>query len=225
MITTGRVYIIKCMLPDVHDVYIGSTFKKLTERFRVHKSNYKSYLQDKKNTYSLIHSFDKYGVDNFKIFLYKEYQVYRENKFDNKHLKVYEQLLMVRTKNKINIQPCFSIERLTRRYKWATDEEHREKALIRHKKYLKDNKEAIKKQRHEHYVKNRQRLIANVKENTEKNKEQKLQYLKEYREKNKEELKLKRSVKITCICGSHILKTNIKIHETSKKHINFIKQL
>ena len=66
------------------------------------------------------------------------------------------------------------------------------------------------------------------KEYMETHKEYKKEYdkvsKKEYYKKNKEQIKLKYQEKITCRCGSVCGKYDIKKHELTKKHIQFIEQ-
>ena len=204
MITKGKVYIIKCILPDINIVYVGSTFDTLPRRMYKHKDHYNNWLEDKKTKCSIYPYFKKYGIENFKIYLYKEYNVYREHSKDNQHLKVYEQLLISKTKNCVNEQNCFYIKSLTRKDYY-----------IKKKQYYQDCNKS-------YYQKNKKDIKYRVKQNTLKNRQKKLQYLKEYRNKNKNIIKEKRKEKIICICGSEIKKVNISIHNKSKKHIQFI---
>ena len=51
------------------------------------------------------------------------------------------------------------------------------------------------------------------------------EHQKKYREKNKEEIKKKASQKIKCICGSEIRKDNMRRHEQSKNHIQYIEEM
>ena len=66
-----------------------------------------------------------------------------------------------------------------------------------------------------------------------KNKDKNIEYQKDYQKKNKEKISIrkkaydeenkeKRKVKITCECGSVCRKYEIRRHEKSKKHIDFI---
>ncbi len=59
---------------EEHEIYIGSTTKKyLSQRLTQHKSSYKKYLIDSINKYSIYDLFNKYGVENFNIFLLENY--------------------------------------------------------------------------------------------------------------------------------------------------------
>ena len=59
---------------EEHEIYIGSTTKKyLSQRLQQHKSSYKKYLIDSINKYSIYDLFNKYGVENFNIYLLENY--------------------------------------------------------------------------------------------------------------------------------------------------------
>jgi hypothetical protein len=95
--STGHIYKIICRVDDTF-CYIGSTFNTLRNRLQEHKRNYKT-----KNGNSCIHKyFDKYGIENFKMILIKDYLVCKDKQRDNKHLVVYETLWINKTKSCIN---------------------------------------------------------------------------------------------------------------------------
>lgn len=98
----GRIY--KIYYNDI--VYIGSTIKTLRRRLSYHKSDYKRYLNKKRDNIAIFEYFTQHGVDNFKIELIKEYEV-----CDKKHLSVYEQLWMNKLKN-VNTNKAFRIRKL-----------------------------------------------------------------------------------------------------------------
>ena len=97
---TGKVYKIICT--QSNDVYIGSTFNTLRDRWMDHKNRYRQYQKNPSRNMSIHTYFDKYGTDNFKIILIKEYEV-----VDRKHLESKEQLWINKFKN-INIQSAFN---------------------------------------------------------------------------------------------------------------------
>lgn len=97
---TGKVYKIICT--QSNDIYIGSTFNTLRDRWMEHKNRYRQYQKNNSRNMSIHPYFDKYGIDNFKIILIKEYVV-----VDRNHLESKEQLWINRLKN-INIQSAFN---------------------------------------------------------------------------------------------------------------------
>jgi len=59
------------------------------------------------------------------------------------------------------------------------------------------------------------------KEYYQKNKEKYKEIFKQYREKNKDKISKKKKIKITCECGSIIIKHHKARHEKSKKHLDY----
>ena len=78
-----------------------------------------------------------------------------------------------------------------------------------YKEWYNDNKEHIKDLKREYY---------------EKNKDLVLEKSKLYRETNSEKIKLRKSEKCTCECGSFIVKDALARHKRTQKHIDFINQ-
>ena len=205
--STGIVYKIVCT-QDSGIVYIGSTFNLLRHRWQLHKSQYKRYLDGKHNySISIYPYFSKYGIENFKILKIKEYDCCREHIRDHKHLEVYEQLWINKTKNCVNKVNPFRILKyntnVNRERKKEYDKEYKEKNKEKikeyyeknkeqRKEYMKEynenNKEHMKEKWKEYYEKNKEKW----KEYNEKNKEKRKEYLKEYYEKTKEQRKEKR---------------------------------
>ena len=107
-ISTGMIYRIIC-LPEPSIQYIGSTFNQLKQRWSKHKQHYNEWKKKKrKSKLSIYPYFIKYGIENFKLVKIKEYRVYREHLKDNKHLHVYEQLWISKTKN-VNLINTFRL--------------------------------------------------------------------------------------------------------------------
>lgn len=88
---TGKIY--KIIHTQSNICYIGSTFNTLRDRFRKHCLSSKCVISE---------YFEKYGKDNFKIILIKEYNV-----IDRVHLEAYEQLWINKLKC-INGQSAFN---------------------------------------------------------------------------------------------------------------------
>jgi hypothetical protein len=80
-----------------------------------------------------------------------------------------------------------------------------------------ENKESIKQYR----LDNIDKIKDYHKEYNVEHREQISQQKKEYRERNKE----KRKEKYTCVCGSNLLKIDIRRHEKSKKHKNYVEEI
>jgi hypothetical protein len=82
------------------------------------------------------------------------------------------------------------------------------------KQYREDNREKIQQYRED----NREKM----KEYRDNNKEKIQEYGKEYYETNKNTILENNREKITCKCGSVIIRNSIKRHERTKKHINLM---
>jgi len=208
----GLIYKIICKTDDTF-CYIGSTYNKLSQRWREHKYRYRRWIE-KKNTrkYSIFPYFEKYGIDNFKMIEIKKYKVCAENIRDKKHLSVYELLWILKHKNCINIlKPFNPLCKL--------DEK------ICNIKYAENNKQKIKNYQNDYYQKNKNKIIEQQKNYYEENKDKKLKQQKIYKKNNEDKIKEKASQKIQCECGSLITKTNISKHLKSKKHQDYIKNL
>ena len=102
------------------------------------------------------------------------------------------------------------------------------------KEWREDNKEKITEYRKEYYENNKEYIKEQKKEWRENNKEKIAEQNKEWRENNKEEIaekkkqkyennKHKLAEKITCNCGSIIRSTDIRRHEKSNKHQEWVK--
>jgi hypothetical protein len=141
----GRIYKIICT--QSNDIYIGSTFNTLRQRLYRHKSQYNNGQK-----YSLISYFDKYGIDNFKIILIKEYEV-----ADKKHILAYEQLWINKLKP-INKNHTYHIDKINRsQYLNRKRNYYKENKDTKIKEYLEKNKDKIKAQRKEYKEKNKER--------------------------------------------------------------------
>ncbi len=100
---TGRIY--KIISAQGNEIYIGSTFNTLRDRFKCHKRDFNTYKQGKHKYIASFDLFDKYGIDNCSIILIKEYEV-----CDRIHMEAYEQLWINKLKS-INKQSAFRISK------------------------------------------------------------------------------------------------------------------
>ena len=147
---TGRIYKITNNVNDL--VYIGATIQSLHNRFLGHKRDYKRYGLGKKTYVSSFDLFDSYGVNDCKIELIKEYQI-----FDKTQLRTYEHLWLYQYKNKIiNKVPAFSIPRLTQRFNYYKNQEE---SRARNRTYRNNNKEVINDRAREFYYDNQEKIL------------------------------------------------------------------
>ena len=70
------VYQIYHIDPTLNIIYVGSTKRKLYQRWNSHKQDYKKWKSGKvKNKCSIVEYFEKYGVENFKCSELRSYMV------------------------------------------------------------------------------------------------------------------------------------------------------
>jgi hypothetical protein len=137
--------------------------------------------------------------------LIKEYEVYAESVKDKKHLSVYECLWIKKLKAINKLEPCGGL--LKKQYNKQLYEANKQSILQNQKEYRESNKEAIAQQKKLHY---------------EANKEAIAQQKKQYGQSNKHQIALRKSVKITCECGSTLCKAALSRHKKTTKHQAFI---
>ena len=87
-----------------------------------------------------------------------------------------------------------------------------------HKEYCENNKGKIKEYHKEYCEDNRERIEKYKKGYYQDNKEIIKVYHKEYRQANKDKL----NEKVNCECGCEIVKTHLKRHKATKKHIDIM---
>ena len=232
---TGTVYKIICYL-DSDIIYIGSTFNSLRNRWQEHKSDFRKYLDGKNSCISIYPYFEKYGIENFKIIKVKEYECYRQNRSDMRHLNVYEALWINKTKGCVNKVVPFYIQKLSnKQYR----EQNKEQIRKQRKTYREQNKDELKIQKKKFYDENRHKILQQKKQYQIENKEQirerrKERYDKEknakqckkYREQNKERIRqLGKEPKLCIICKSTVRKYDFKRHTLTQKHIQNAQQI
>lgn len=159
----GRVYKIIHNQSDI--CYVGSTINDIRFRWYHHKIDYKR--PNGNRICSLYKYFDKYGIENFKPILIKEYDV-----VDKKHLKTKEQLWISKL-NCVNKYCCVP-------FLWAD-----KKTTL----YYNLKKEKIKRVAKEYYHKHKERIKKKQREQYHKNKEKYLKRTKAYYQKNKDKYK------------------------------------
>jgi len=129
----GKIY--KIIHNQSNICYIGSTFSPLKKRWWNHKC---SINKNNKYDCSITQYFKKFGFENFKIILIKEYEV-----FDKLHLQMYEQLWMNKIKN-INKLKAFNplFKERNKQVKKKYKANNKEEISIKNKEYY--NREEVK---------------------------------------------------------------------------------
>lgn len=108
----GRIY--KIIVNCSNEIYIGSTFQECRARWHGHNSDWNNRY-NRKGKPSSFELFEKWGIENCKIILIKEYEV-----IDRCHLEAYEQLWFNRL-NPINKHNPFYIGRFYRRDRYQKE--------------------------------------------------------------------------------------------------------
>lgn len=210
----GKIYKIEpiCDHED-GEIYIGSTTKKyLSQRMDRHRSAYKQWKEGKYHKFSVFDIFDKYGIDNCKIYLLencpcetkdelhrKEGQFIKNNKCVNK-------IITGRTPKEYKHDNMDKIKEYRKEY----DDLHRNEKKEYDKEYRNDNKE---------------RISLKKKEYNELNKEKIRLKEKQYREDNKEMIRARQNKKIICDCGCSYTYSNKNKHLKSMQHITYLKTI
>ena len=194
----GKIYKIVCNITN--KIYVGSTCKpRLCDRLGQHRAMYKRYLSGiSESRYT---SFDILKGGDYSIVL-------------------------------LELCPCESKEELLKK-----EREYIEKLDCVNKfipgrtmqEWMNDNKEKIKEKNKVYWENNKEKLSEKYKvyrkNNKEKLSEKNKEYLKEYRVNNKEKIKEKAKEKIKCVCGVEIVRSTIKRHVRTKKHLKLMEKL
>lgn len=147
----GRIYKIVHGQSDL--VYVGMTTNSLAKRWSCYKSDFD---KDNHSKISIYPYMKKYGINQFKIILVKEYDV-----VDKKHLKVYETLWINKLRC-INKVPSFNPMNKSQKDKMCYLK-HREKRLEAVRKYQNENKEKISERDKIYREKNKEKLYESRK--------------------------------------------------------------
>ena len=189
----GKIY--KIISAQGNECYVGSTFNTLRDRFKCHKYKYKEYKKGKGDNVTSYELFDKYGIDNCRIVLIKEYEV-----CDRTHMEAYETLWINRLKSINKFNP-FRINKFAyKQYyeknkdklnKYAKEyrEQNKDMILYKSKQWREQNKDKVKEQHKQWREHNKEILKEKGKQKYIKNKEKVKEYAKEYREQNKDKVK------------------------------------
>ena len=210
--STGTVYKIICSL-DERIIYIGSTFNQLRHRWQTHKYGYKRYLDEKHSCISIYPYFQKYGIENFKIMKIKDYECYRGNKADSKHLHAYEQIWINKTKNCVNKNSTFRIPIDAKQKSKEWREANRETISEKHREWREANRETILEKCKEYNKVNRETILEKKKKYREANRETILEKSKEYNQVNRDKISEKLRERVNCsICDKDLARSSLRRH-------------
>jgi hypothetical protein len=170
-----------------------STVQKLCKRMDKHRRDFKYWKDDNKRKIMCFELFEKYGIENCKIYLVELYPCKSREELEARegyYIRNYDCV------NK-NIPG-----RTNKEYYYY----NKDKILVSCKKYYNDNKDEI---------------LEYCKKYYNNNKDEILEYRKKYREKNDDTIKTKKNEKYTCLCGGKYTCSNKSKHIKTKKHIKY----
>lgn len=213
----GRVY--KIIVNCSNEIYVGSTQQECRARWQEHKDNYKRWKDKKAGGCRAFDLFDKFGIENCKIILIKQYRV-----TDRNQLHALEQLWINKfSKCCVNKLSAFVIDPILKKKlaeykkKWYQDKlkENPNYNQERYQKELEKNPNLCK----EKYQKELARNPNFLKEQYQKKLAKNPNFVKEHYQKYGEKAKERNKEKITCeICSCEITKQGKSQHEKTKKH-------
>ena len=121
--------------------------------------------------------------------------------------------------------PCENVEQLRKR----EGERIREFSTLNRyvagrseQEYREQNKEKRAQTNKEWREKNHEQLLVKKKVYYDKTRDDRVATSKRYYEEHKDEIKEKSKVKVLCVCGVECRKSDIRRHERSKRHIEFM---
>tara|TARA_R110000868_G_C10949856_1_gene767730 strand:- start:3379 stop:4041 length:663 start_codon:yes stop_codon:yes gene_type:complete len=202
----GKIYMIESAIHNGR--YYGSTCSPLHKRFYEHKNTRGRFKEGKK--VSWLSSFSLFDYDDVRIVLVEDFPC------ENRMQLVSREAYYIRENKCLN--KC--IPGRTRK-EWECD--NKERRSVQHKAWQNKNKLYVQKARDQHkeetsirgkeyYKVNKKKVNACSKKNYQKNKSNVLARQKVYRENNK----------VKCDCGSEIVKSSLRRHNNTKKHLLFL---
>jgi hypothetical protein len=193
-------------------VYVGHT-TNFNKRKGHHKSNSKNENNKKFNfkLYQMIR--ENGGFDRFKMIEVEKYPCKDKREAERRENEVMKEL-----KANLNTRKSFLTEEERKEYRNEYLETNKEKIQEYKKEYRETNKEKIQEYKKEYRETNKEKIQEYKKEYRETNKEYIKEHNKEYHQDNKHKI----NEKITCKCGTVVLKRDLKRHERTKKHTDLI---
>ena len=204
----GRIYKIEPICEhDENEVYYGSTCQLLCKRMDSHRSNYKSWKNGNRAKTFSYELFEKYGIENCKIYLVELYPC--ETKEE----------LLAREGYYIKNNKCVN-KHVAGRTMQIYYEDHRVAINERQKKYALENKDKIKEYKDEYRQNNKELIAERSKVYRDNNKDKLIEKHKLYYQNNKEKVKTKQYEKFYCsCCSAYFNKNNKSNHLKSKRHL------
>ena len=205
----GVIYKICCKDVNIKNIYIGST-----TNFRGRKRQHKCACNN----------------ENDKSYNYYVYQFIRNNggwnNWDLIEIEKYEATdihnLLSRERHHIEELKASLNKSIPTRTKKEYREQNKKEIKLWKQKHYQENKEVIAEKQKEYREQNKEILAEKQKEYQQRNKQSIAEYKKEYQQRNKQSIAEKKKEKMTCECGSIILKCVKARHLKSNKHKEFL---
>ena len=146
----GHIYRIQHIQSEL--CYVGSTFSEVKHRWSIHKSAFKKWNEHAGKCNAAIYPHIKeHGLDQFKCFLVKSYEV-----VDRDHLEAYETLWIKKLKGCNQVSP-FAIKKLNDKHLYL---KNREERCSKARAYAAANKDLIKERTKEYRANNKEKIKA-----------------------------------------------------------------
>ena len=181
-------------------VYVGHT-TNFDKRNTKHKS---SCCNNKETNYKLkVYQMirENGGWDMFKMIEVEKYPCNDRREAERRENEVMKDL-----KASMNMRKIFSTEEENKLYM---------------EEYYKTNKPKLQKQMKDYREANKEPINERHKQYYEDNKEKYNEKAKEYYKANKEKI----NAKVKCECGCDVINQNLKRHQSTKKHLNIMKNM
>ena len=207
--SNGKIYFVEpiCEHED-NEFYYGSTIQKLCKRMDKHRSSYKSWKDGNYHKIMCFELFEKYGLENCKIYLVELYPCKSKEELEARegyYIRNYDCV------NKV-------IPNRTKKEYYC---DNKDKILEYFKEYYNDNKDKVLKHNRQYYNDNKDKVKDIMKEYRINNKDTIVKINKEYYNKNKDKINTKHKVKYECLCGGRYTHINKLQHLKTKKHIKY----
>ena len=206
------IYKICCKDESITDCYVGSTID-FDRRKRDHKNTCNNVKSTKYNLPVYRYIRDNGSWENWDFEILERYHC------RNKESLVKRERYWLEKKG-AKLNSCYP-QRSQKEY----IEDNKEQILEQRKEHYQRNKEKIKGKAKEYREQNKEKILENKKEYHKKNKERRKEYNKEWHQKNSEKISIQRKEKVECPCGSVVRKSELRRHERSQKHQNYLKSL
>ena len=194
----GKIYFITDL--NYTKFYYGSTCESLTKRFGRHKDNYRRCVENDK-TYRMSNTssfnlFHEFGVNNCKIELVCRYPCNTKEE------------LLAKEGQYIRENTCVN-KNIAGRTQQDYINEHRDRINERNRNYHQNNKDKVSQIQHKKYMKNSEYYKQKARKNHEDQKDQ---------------IHERKNTVIVCGCGRPTTNSNIRRHEKTNYHQNWLKQ-